>query len=150
MFLLSIFYLVGENCRFTYWFIIEASYLDSTINWTGFYLLDRADKPYFSHTWCATIFSFVLVIGLGIIAVYLSPLLAVGLFILPLTLIALKYTLGWVVLFGIAYFAYRMIKTHSFYHLFFKAKKQQNNYWRRFYETNSTCGFIYKTTLHSM
>lgn len=24
----------------------------------GFYLLDRADKPYFSHTWCATIFSF--------------------------------------------------------------------------------------------
>ncbi len=50
--------MVGENCRINYWFIIEASYLDSTINWTGFYLLDRADKPYFSHTWCATIFSF--------------------------------------------------------------------------------------------
>ncbi|HAP5173062.1 TPA: hypothetical protein IUY99_001938 [Enterococcus faecalis] len=69
--------------------------------------------------------AFVLVIGLGIIAVYLSPLLAVGLFIfLPLTLIALKYTLGWVVLFGIAYFAYRMIKKliHSIIY-FFKAKE---------------------------
>ncbi|HAP4004093.1 TPA: hypothetical protein IUU68_002496 [Enterococcus faecalis] len=69
--------------------------------------------------------AFVLVIGLGIIAVYLSPLLAVGLFIfLPLTLIALKYTLGWVVLFGITYFAYRMIKKliHSIIY-FFKAKE---------------------------
>ena len=81
MFLLSIFYLVGENCRFTYWFIIEASYLDSTINWTGFtYLIGQTSTTSATHG--ALLFlAFVLVIGLGIIAVYLSPLLAVGLFI---------------------------------------------------------------------
>ena len=67
--------------------------------------------------------AFVLVIGLGIIAVYLSPLLAVGLFIFTTYVNRFKIYVRWVVLFGIAYFAYRMIKTHSFYHLFFKAKE---------------------------
>ncbi|EGO6066369.1 hypothetical protein KZ113_002276 [Enterococcus faecalis] len=69
--------------------------------------------------------AFVVVIGLGIIAVYLAPWLVVGLFVVfPLILIALKYTLGWLILFGLAYFVYQMSKKliHSIL-CFFKAKE---------------------------
>lgn len=69
--------------------------------------------------------AFVVVIVLGIVAVYLSPLLVLGLFVIfPLTLLALKYTLGWLILFGLAYFVYRMIKKliHSILY-FFKARE---------------------------
>lgn len=65
--------------------------------------------------------AFVVVIGLGIIAVYLSPLLILGLFVIfPLMLFALKYTLGWLILFGLSYFVYQMSKKliHSILYFF--------------------------------